>query len=140
MIKSGKAEQKLREIIEAQGGNPEIKPEDIILGDKTFEFKADKEGRILWLKNHDLVRIARTAGSPRFESAGMKLKVKIGDYVKEGDTLFTIYSDKYMMLEEAINIANETKPMVIGKKFEEKMILGEVFETGKKIFIKEFDR
>ena len=140
MIKSGKAEKKLREIIEAQGGNPEIKPDDIKLGEKIYQHKAERDGRVLWLKNHELVRVARTAGSPRYESAGIKLNVKMGDFVKKGDLLFTIYSDKYMMLEEAINLANELKPMVIGKKFEEKMVLAEVFETGRKIFVKRFDR
>ena len=138
MIKSGKAEKKIREIIEAQGGNPEIKPEDIKLGEKTFEFKSENEGRVLWIKNHDLVQIARKAGSPRDEGAGIKLNFKMGDYVKKGDTLFTVYSDKFMMLEEAIKLAENLKPFVIGKKFDEKMILAEVFEKGReRIFMLE---
>ncbi|PIN96860.1 MAG: thymidine phosphorylase, partial [Nitrosopumilus sp. CG10_big_fil_rev_8_21_14_0_10_33_7] len=32
ILESGKAEQKMREIIKAQGGNPSIRPEDIRIG------------------------------------------------------------------------------------------------------------
>ena len=37
IIKSGKAEKKLREIIAAQGGNPEVRPEDIETGPEIIE-------------------------------------------------------------------------------------------------------
>ena len=45
ILRSGRAERKLREIIEAQGGNPKIKPEDIKIGDKKAEITTDKEGQ-----------------------------------------------------------------------------------------------
>jgi AMP phosphorylase len=73
MIKSGKAERKLREIIEAQGGNLGIEPESIKIGDKTAEIIADQEGRVLWINNEDIAKIARQAGAPKEKGAGLLL-------------------------------------------------------------------
>ena len=127
ILKSGKAEKKMREIIEAQGGNPEIKPDDIVIGSKFADIKSEIDGKVLWIKNSAIVSIARTAGAPKDRGAGIYLKAKVGDSVRKGDTLFTIYSDNYMRLNDAIYLAEELKPMVIGKHFEEKMLLEKVF-------------
>lgn len=42
ILKSGKAEKKLREIIEAQGGDPNVKPEDISVGGQKFTVYSEK--------------------------------------------------------------------------------------------------
>ncbi|MBS7631025.1 thymidine phosphorylase, partial [Candidatus Bathyarchaeota archaeon] len=49
ILKSGDAEKKLREIIEAQGGDPEIQPEDIRLGSNWNDIESREEGRVLWM-------------------------------------------------------------------------------------------
>src|SRR4030042_5766144 len=77
ILKSGKAEKKLREIIQAQGGDPKIKPQDIKIGDKRANVKADKDGSILWINNDDIARVAREAGAPREKGAGVVLKAKL---------------------------------------------------------------
>ncbi len=127
VLKSGKAEKKMREIIEAQGGNPEIKPENIKVGDKTFKLKSDAEGRVLWIRNSDIVLISREAGAPKDKGAGIHLNVKMGDKVKRGDVLFTVHSDNYIRLSDSAKLAEELKPIVVGKKFEEKMLLEKIF-------------
>jgi AMP phosphorylase len=138
-LKSGKAEKKMREIIEAQGGDPEIKPEDIHVGDKVEGIKSEIDGKVLWIKNSAIVSIARTAGAPKDKGAGIYLKAKMGDSVRKGETLFTIHSDNYMRLNDAIHIAEELKPIVVGKHFEEKMLLEKVFSeiSTKKTFMLE---
>ncbi len=40
-LRSGKAEQKMREIIAAQGGDPKITPEEIAIADHQFTFQSD---------------------------------------------------------------------------------------------------
>src|SRR4030065_2926006 len=46
ILKSGKAEKKLREIIGAQGGNSRIKPDEIKVGDKRAEVLASQGGNV----------------------------------------------------------------------------------------------
>jgi len=139
ILKSGKAEKKMREIIEAQGGNPKIQPEDIVIGSNFIQVRSKNEGRVLWIKNSAIIQIARRAGAPKDRGAGIHLNVKMNDEVKRGDILFTIYSDNYMRLNDAFNLTEELEPIVVGKKFEEKMLLDEVFSElpRKKIFMLE---
>jgi AMP phosphorylase len=137
ILKSGKAEKKMREIIEAQGGDPEIKPENIQVGDKTYVCKAEDDGRVLWIRNSHVVAICREAGAPKDKGAGMHLNVKMGDAVKKGDPLFTIHSSNYIRLSDAVKKAEELNPMTIGKSFEEKMLLEKIYSEvpTKKVFI-----
>jgi len=127
VLKTGKAEKKFREIIEAQGGDPKIKPGDIKIGDKSASIKSEKDGKVLWIKNSDIVLIAKKAGAPKDKGAGLQLKVKMGDSVKKGDLLFTIYAESDFRLNDALKLAKELKPIVVGKHFEEKMLLEKVF-------------
>jgi AMP phosphorylase len=127
ILKSGKAEKKLREIIEAQGGNPKIQVDDIQIGSNYAQVRSKNDGNVLWIKNSPIIQIARMAGSPKDKGAGIHLNVKMGDAVEKGDILFTIYSDNYGRLNDAFNLSEELEPVVVGKKFEEKMLLDKVF-------------
>ena len=128
MLKSGKAEKKFREIIEAQGGNGKVKVDDIPIGEHHMHVKSDEDGRILWMKNPEIASIARAAGAPRDKEAGIKLNVKMGDPVKKGTTLFTIYAKHANKLENAVKLVETYKPMVIGKTYTQNMML-EKFPT-----------
>ncbi|HLC67736.1 MAG TPA: AMP phosphorylase [archaeon] len=105
VIKSGAAERKLREIIAAQGGDPKIKAEDIVVGPCKFNVCSASEGVISAINNHALVEICQAAGTPKDKGAGMLLSKKIGDAVKKGDVLFTIYSEKSAKLNAALKMA-----------------------------------
>ena len=60
----------------------------------------------------------------------------MGDKVRKGETLFTIFSDNYNNLNDALKLAEELEPLVVGKRYEEKMLLGEVDEScGKRPFM-----
>lgn len=118
LIKSKKAEKKLREIIEAQGGNSKIKPEEIPVGQYSINIESDRSGYVIWINNHTLVKIARYAGAPKDKGAGIKLYKKVGDYVKKGETLFTVYAEKESKLENVVKILEEEKAMQVGKRLE----------------------
>ena len=135
LLKSGKAEKKFREIIEAQGGNPKIQPDDLQIGGKYASVKAKKDGKVLWIKNADIVKVARMAGAPLDKGAGIHLSKKLGSSVRKGETLFTIFSDNYNKLNDALKIAEESEPLVVGKRYEEKMLLGEMNAHGKDLFM-----
>ena len=118
LIKSGKSYRKMKEIIEAQGGNPRIKPGDIPIGPKKAEIKSNVDGKVWWIDNSAVVEVSRAAGTPKNKGAGMVIHKKVGDSVKKGDTLLEIYAEKGYKLERALKIAKESKVVGVGKKFE----------------------
>ena len=126
LLSSGKAEEKLRQIIEAQGGDPEVEPEDLAVGDKWVDIKAERGGRVLWIKNMDIAQIARTAGAPSDKGAGLTLRVKMGDEVAEGDTLFRVYAETAQRCDNAEATAEELDPIVIGRRIGERMLIKQV--------------
>ena len=128
LLRSGKAYAKLREIIEAQGGNPDIKPEDLCPGKKIAEFRSKKTGKVLWISNKCVDMIAREAGAPRDKGAGIYFKKKLGDSVKKGETLFEIYSEKTHKFNRAIELVHMLGVMGIGK--ERGMLLEKIPEHG----------
>lgn len=105
IIRSGKAESKLRQIIEAQGGNPKIKPDDIDVGHYTFSVKSKLDGMVCGISNDAVVDICRTAGTPHDKGSGLLLNKKINDSVKKGDVLLTMYAEKRHKLSAAIKLA-----------------------------------
>ncbi len=126
MLESGRAEQKLREIIEAQGGNPHINPDDLPIGTKKAEVTADQAGRVLWISNQDIVNIAKTAGAPRAKGAGVMVKAKLNEAVKKGAPLLEIYAERSTKLETALRLAKELQPIVLSKRPKDQMLLDRV--------------
>lgn len=116
ILKSGKAYKKFREIIEAQGGNPAIRPEDLCPGKKVAEFKSSKSGKVLWISNKCVDMLAREAGAPRDKGAGIYFRKKLGDKVHKGEILFEIYAEKNDKFKRAIELANKLDVMGIGKE------------------------
>ncbi len=137
ILKSGKAEEKLREIIFEQDGDSEIKPEEIKIGDFGFDATAEKPGVVLWLDNQALVELARAAGAPKDKGSGILLYKKVGDKVKKGEKLFTIFAEKSNKLNRASKVLEEEHAFAVGERRE--MLIHEVREmhVTKKSFILE---
>ena len=108
ILRSGKAYEKMKKIIKAQGGNPEIKPEDIELGPYVKEFFSLKDGYIVEVNNAIINRIAKTAGCPNSRTSGVVIIKKQGAKIKEGDIVFKIYSHSESKLRKAEKIYNAT--------------------------------
>jgi AMP phosphorylase len=126
ILKSGKAEKKLREIIAAQGGDPDVQPEDIEVGNETVEIHAEEKGRIQWINNRAMAQIAREAGAPKNRGAGVLLSKKLGDKVTEGDVLYTIFSGSSQKLESSVLLAENLNPIGVTGKFGEKMLVDRI--------------
>ncbi len=109
ILESGKAYEKFKEIIKEQEGNPDIKPEDIKIGQYSYMVKAKKNGVVKRIDNKALVRIARIAGAPFDKEAGIYLNVHKGDKVKEGDVLLTVYSKNSKRLNYTLDVFNKVK-------------------------------
>lgn len=126
ILKSGRAEKKMREIIAAQGGNPEVVAAEMPVGEKVAEVRADQAGRVLWMSTENLVQIAKEAGAPRAKGAGILLKAKLGDAVKKDALLFEIFAERSSKLNSALKLASMLQPIVLSKKAEERMLLDKV--------------
>ncbi len=91
-LENGHAWEKFRQIIKAQGGNPEVKPDDIPVGEFTQSFFAKGEGKVSHVDNRAISRVVRGLGAPRDKQAGMILKVRKGTRVLPGEELFTLHA------------------------------------------------
>lgn len=110
---SGKALKKMREIIAEQGGDPNIKPDDLPIGDKSVTIPAPADGYIASVNNTIIKKIARIAGAPVDKGAGVLLYGKVGYKVKRGDPLFTIYAEKEAKLNAAHTLAITKPPITV---------------------------
>lgn len=104
-IDSGAALKKFKEIVEAQGGDPDVAPEDIPVGCFHETVCAPSDGRITHISNRVVASVARTAGAPFDKGAGVYLHVRVGDRVERGNPLYTIYSDSKKRLKCALERA-----------------------------------
>lgn len=122
-LKSGRAFTKFREIIGAQGGDPNISSAKLEPGQYHADILSPTHGYIESIHNKKLAKIARAAGSPRDKGAGLYLHLKKGRRVQEGEPLYTIYAEHDHRLQEAVSLANQLKPFRI-----EGMIIEEIVE------------
>ena len=83
ILESGRAEQKMREIIAVQGGNSKILPEDIPIGKHLMSIRSEKSGHVLWMENRIIVEIGRAAGAPKDKGAGIVFNKKLGEDEKK---------------------------------------------------------
>jgi AMP phosphorylase len=113
IMRSGKALSKMKEIIEAQGGNPDIKPDDLPVGTYRHQVVAENDGYVTLVDNESIVQISRAAGTPTDRGAGVVLHQKQGYKVKKGDVLFEIYAERGSRLSDAVNLASYSPPIVL---------------------------
>ncbi len=116
-----RALKKMREIIEAQEGNPEIKAEDIVIGENFYDVQAEYTGKVKFISNWKISQIARASGAPYDKKAGIYLKISVGDFVRNNESLFTIYSSSAHKLQHAIELAERLNPIEIGGAIIEKI-------------------
>lgn len=91
-LTSGRAWEKMQTIIDLQGGQPNIRPDDVLKGAFTWAVTASRSGRISVIHNRAIDEIARALGAPDHKLAGVYLHRKLGQRVRRGDPLYTLYS------------------------------------------------
>lgn len=122
-LRTGRALEKFREIIGAQGGDPKVTSAKLEPGRFRADIVAPTHGYVESIANKKLVQIARASGSPRDKGAGLYLHLKKGRRIEEGEPLYTIYAEHEHRLKEAVALANQLKPYQI-----EGMIIEEIVE------------
>ena len=109
ILQSGKALEKFKEIIKAQGGKI-YASEDVPLAPYTKFFKAGTDGVIEEINTKLLTKIARIAGAPANKTAGLIIHKLVGEKVCEGDLLITIYAENKEKLQAAETFAYKNIP------------------------------
>ncbi len=106
---SGKAYAKFKEIVKNQGGNENVKSQDLIPGKKTYDYRAPQSGTILRTNNKRVFELARALGNPRIKEAGLYFHVEAGQKVETGDLLVTLYanSDSRLDLGQKVILKHE---------------------------------
>lgn len=120
-IESGKAAQKMREMIKAQGGDERVVDDYDLMPRAHFQIdvKAEKSGVLSQLTADEIGIASMLLGGGRQKAndeldyaVGIKLHKKVGDSVEEGEALMTIFSNKEEIddslarIQEAIEISD----------------------------------
>ncbi|MFQ5474691.1 MAG: AMP phosphorylase [Candidatus Nanoarchaeia archaeon] len=92
LLANGSAHRKFMEILKAQGARV-TDPGRIKLGRFTYDYKAPKSGKIVELDNKPISRVGRVAGAPLDQGAGIFIYKRVGDRVRKGEKVFTIYAE-----------------------------------------------
>jgi pyrimidine-nucleoside phosphorylase len=109
-IASGRALEKFRAWVAAQGGDPAVADDESLLpvGAHTREVTANRDGWIAGFDAEGVGRAAMVLGAGRLRQedavdagAGLELDVKTGDRVKAGDRLGMLYTNDVSRLDEA---------------------------------------
>lgn len=107
IIESGEAWKKFKEIIAAQKGSVS----KLKIGKFDKDILCMKNKKIKSINNKLINELARSAGCPQDKGSGIYLHKKVGEKVKRGDKLITIYAESVSRLSEAINFYEKYKPI-----------------------------
>jgi AMP phosphorylase len=111
ILDSGRAEAKFREIVAAQGGDPDVAVADLDPGPVDTTVTADRDGVVTHVDNALVNELARRAGAPKDHRAGILIHCRTGDEVGVGDDLMTLYAEKAEKLDQARSLLEETAPI-----------------------------
>ena len=100
LLKSKKALEKFKEIVKAQGGNPDIENLDLKPGKYSFEERARKSGVLSEFNIKNLTVITKILGAPKEKRAGIYLNKKIGEKIDKNDIIYTLFSQNVYNLRE----------------------------------------
>ena len=92
ILDSGRALARMQAIIAAQGGKA-FDHNHPRLGTLHFEVCAPADGVVAGIDNQQIARIARLAGAPKVQGAGVDLLCKLGDAVVSGQPLYRVHAD-----------------------------------------------
>ncbi|MDO8657974.1 MAG: thymidine phosphorylase [Candidatus Levybacteria bacterium] len=101
ILYSGLAFEKFKEIIKAQGGNPEIDSDGLKPGRFSHQILAKNNGIVAKINSLNATIITKILGAPVQKGSGIYLSKKIGEKVKVSEVIYTLYSESKYNLKEA---------------------------------------
>ncbi len=109
MLNSGKAYEKFKEIIIAQGGKV-VEPRE---AKYKHEILSRKTGKVKEISNSDINSLARVLGCPADKFSGVYLFKHVGNFVRKNEPLLTLYAESKPRLNEGIKYYQTKKPIRI---------------------------
>jgi putative thymidine phosphorylase len=109
LLESGQAYKKMQQIIAAQGK----KVAKLHPAKHKLYFRAAKPGTIKEINNVFISKVARLAGAPKDVAAGIYLYKHVGEKVKKGEKVLTVYSENKEKLGYARHFLKEKKCVVV---------------------------
>ncbi|MBW2966967.1 AMP phosphorylase [Candidatus Woesearchaeota archaeon] len=100
LLESGKAWEAMHRIMKAQGLRVDD-PAKIKIGAYKMHHRAKADGKVRYVENKLVSRLAKVAGAPFDKGAGIYLYKHVGDKVKKGEKLFTVYAESKQKLDFA---------------------------------------
>ncbi len=109
-IASGKALEKFREFVRAQGGDDSFVDDPLVLKQPLYsrDIAAPKDGYLTHCNASEVGNVSCILGAGRItkedkidSSAGIRVYKKLGDHVDTGEVMATLYTDKESILDEA---------------------------------------
>ena len=123
-LASGRAERKLREIIEHQGGDPRVRPDDLPIGEKALTIYSEEDGLVQYVDNSAVALLGKLAGAPLDKGAGVLLHVKVGQWVRKGAPLLTVYSSSSARIQAIERMLSDgLRPLRVGRAAGRRMLL-----------------
>lgn len=110
VLSDGRALEKFRQMVRRQGGDDRIVEEPERMGSSRYsrDVLAERDGFIAEMAAQEIGRASQHLGAGRLRkedeidfTAGIRMHVRIGDSVQEGDVLATLYGADSRRLEEA---------------------------------------
>jgi len=118
LLASGAALERFRDIVAAQGGDPEVTVEDLQPGEHTRTVRAERSGIVTHVSNRLVSDVARRSGAPRDKRAGIVLHRSTGETAGEGDPLFTIHAENPEKLDDAADRAGNVEAVRVRSRDE----------------------
>jgi thymidine phosphorylase len=110
ILDSGRALAQMNALIDAQGRrNAPLQPAPL-----SFDVTAVAGGVVVGIDNLRLARVARLAGAPQVQDAGVWLARKLGDSVQPGDLLYRVHARYDADLDFARRLAEQGSGYRIG--------------------------
>ncbi len=114
-LTSGRAWKKMQQIIKAQGGRWRIDSEDLTMAAVRHRYHAPKAGKVSGIDDKMVDQIARILGAPHDKLAGIYINKMIGQRVRKGERLFTLYSRTRDRITLALEALKTRKIFTIGR-------------------------
>ncbi|MEK6923646.1 MAG: thymidine phosphorylase [Candidatus Micrarchaeota archaeon] len=106
-VENGRAWQKMREIIAAQGGDDNVTPQSIAVGDQRHTVFAASDGRVAHVDNKSVSIVMRAMGAPKEKLAGIAIHVQKGQRIIRGEALYDLVASTREYLQEGIEVAKK---------------------------------
>jgi thymidine phosphorylase len=107
ILKSGRAWDKFRRICLAQGGL-KIPPKALY----KHKVKAENSGKVLFINNRKIAKIAKLAGAPVAHAAGLLMDIRLNQIVQKDETILEIHAESEGELAYSLRYLADNKDFI----------------------------